>query len=127
MKRSLTLAAAAMIVAASTALSFAPAEAAPLVPSPVAKSNGDILQVQRWENFHGDRHSIFRDDNGWDRDRRWRGRHHHNRRHARHHRRNFYFGFPFALMPPYYSYHHQPHRRYYQDCFRTWDGQLICR
>ena len=32
----------------------------------------------------------------------------------------FYFGFPFAFRPRYYPYNG------YGDCFRTWDGYVVC-
>lgn len=122
MRRSISIIAAAAIAAGISAASFAPAQAAPISPPPVAQTDGAILQVQNWENFHGDRHNAFRDD-GWDRDRPRHRRHRHQRNF---YPNQFYFGFPFGAMPPFYM-PYRPHRQYYQDCFRTWDGQLICR
>ena len=117
MRRSLAV----LLAAATTmsAASFAPVQAAPVAPLPAAadQQNG-ILQVR-------DRDRGYNDG--------WRHRRHH--RHHRHHHRDynnfgafpgFYFGFGFPQA------YYQP-RRYYQpyygygDCFRTWDGQLICR
>lgn len=125
MRRSLPLIAAAAIVAASIA-TIAPAESAakpvllPLVATSPAQHGGAVELVQggRWDNNgwgHGDRHNAFRDD-------RWR----HHRRHRRHHSRHFrphpfFYGFPFAFVQPYHRH------RGYHNCFRTWDGQLLCR
>jgi hypothetical protein len=119
MRRSLSILAAAAIALGASVATLSPAMAAmPRLAPGATDTSSAIIQVQRWENFHGDRHNAFRDD-GWDRP-RWR----HQRRHNRfgHHRfRRHEFGFPFAFRPHFYPY---PSRR---DCFRTWDGQLICR
>jgi hypothetical protein len=120
MRRSLSIIAAAAIAVGASAASLSSTQAAMAVPTPVTTS-GAIVEVGgpggNWETFHGDRHNAFRDD-GWNNG--WR----HHRRH-RHHsnfrRRHFYFGFPFAFRPHFYPYNS------YRDCFRTWDGQLICR
>ena len=122
MRRSLGIIAAAAIALAASAASFSPAAAGMprLVPGAIDVTNNAIIQVQRWENFHGDRHNMFR-DRDWDRP-RWRHRRHHRFGHHRFRRHDpFYFGFPFAFRPHFYPY---PSHR---DCFRTWDGQLICR
>jgi hypothetical protein len=107
--------AAAAIVAG--AVSVTPVQASPK-QAPAFGTGGASVELAgqgRWRD--GDRRGHWRDR---DRDRRWR---HSNRRHHRqhHHAAPFYFGFPFAFAPPYYPYHG------YQNCFRTWDGQLICR
>jgi hypothetical protein len=118
MRRSLSILAAAAIAVGAAAATLSSAQAATPLPAPVATS-GDIIEVGgRWENFHGDRHNAFRDD-GWNR------RHFRRYPRFRHHGyypRRFHFGFPFAFRPLYY-----PYRSRYSDCFRTWDGQLICR
>lgn len=122
MRRTLAILAAATAIGASAA-TFAPAQAAPVGPMPVAGNQAGIDLVRDRERWGGD-WDRGHDDNGW------RYRHH---RHHRHYRRDdfgaypgFYFGFGFPQA------YYQP-RRYYQpyssygDCFRTWDGQLICR
>jgi hypothetical protein len=115
MRRSL-----AVLLAAATTMSasasFAPAQAAPRAP--LATMNGAQI-----EQVGGQ----------WNPQREGGRRHyrHHRRHHHRHHNDfdnfgGFYFGFGFPQA------YYQP-RRYYQpyygygDCFRTWDGQLICR
>jgi hypothetical protein len=117
MRRSLAI----LVVAATVAstVSFVPAQAAPVIPKPItatALQNGSIEQVR--EMRHRDR---WRDDDRW--------RHRHHRRHNRDFFPNqFYFGFGFPYYAPraYYRRHYQPYYGY-GDCFRTWDGQLICR
>jgi hypothetical protein len=119
MRRSLAILMAAATVVAAAA-SFNPAQAAPLGPTPLAVTqNGGIEQIR-------DRR---RGDDRWRHGDRWR----HSDRSRRHHRRHgayfsgFNFGFPFAYAPrAYYPRPYQPYYRY-GDCFRTWDGQLICR
>jgi hypothetical protein len=120
MRRSLSIIAAAVIAVGASIASSAPAEAAKLMRLPAAAAPaqvGTIMEVN--SPGHGDRHSAFRDDgwnDGWRYNRRNRYRQHGNfRRHQ-----PFYFGFPFAFVQPYrYT------RR--QDCFRTWEGYVVCR
>lgn len=122
MRRSFSFLVAAAVIAAVSAASFVPAQAAAPRPAPAVtgSAGGAIIEVGgRWETFHGDRHNAWRDD-GWGNDWRWRNRHHRrNRHHGNFFPNQFYFGFPFAFVQPYHN------RR--NDCFRTWDGQLICR
>jgi hypothetical protein len=114
------MSAAAAALAGFALISTLPAEAAQRMPYPAPLAQTDaIIQIGDWDYFHGDRHNAFRDD-GWNDNRRFR-RHHQRRHHARFHRRQFYFGFPFAFAPPFY-----PHPGY-RNCFRTWDGYLVCR
>lgn len=127
MRRSLSLLLAGALAVSLTAESMIPAQAAPR-PAPIATDSADVI-IKVAENFHGDRHNAFRDDgwndnwrwkkkrwrqSRWDRD-DWRPRRH------RHGFSQFQYGFPFAFV--------QPYRRHNRgnDCFRTWDGQLICR
>jgi hypothetical protein len=119
MRRPLSIIAAAAIIAGASAVSLSStASATPrLAPGATDTTNGAVIQVQSWENFHGDRHNAFRDD-GWNDG--WRPRRHLRNRHFSRHRRH-HFGFPFAFRPRFYPYNS------YGDCFRTWDGQLICR
>jgi hypothetical protein len=122
MRRSLSIIAAAAIAVGASAVSLSPTQAAMPRPAPVATDSvgGAIIQVGNWESFHGDRHNAFRDDgwnNGWRHRRQHRFRHHGNfRRHQ-----PFYFGFPFAFVQPYHRYN----RRH--DCFRNWEGYVVCR
>lgn len=120
MRRSLAILVAA--ATAASAMSFTPAQAAPVSPKPIAASalqHDGIEQVR--ERRHRDR---WRHDDGW--------RHRHHGR--RHRDRDFFFpnhfafGFGFPLYAPraYHRRHYQPYYGY-GDCFRTWDGQLICR
>jgi hypothetical protein len=119
MRRSLALFVAAATMLSASAVSFAPSQAAPVSPTPVATAlaNDGIEQVRERRG---------RGDDRWRHGNRWRddGRRHH--RHGRRHHQGFpgfFFGFPYAFPP-------QAHyRRHYYggDCFRTWDGQLICR
>jgi hypothetical protein len=114
MRRSLSIIAAAAIAVGASAASLSSAQAAMARPTPVATSDA-IIQIQGWER-HGDSHNAFRDDgwnNGW--------RHHRRHRHHSNFRRRHHFGFPFAFRPHFYPYNS------YRDCFRAWDGQLICR
>ena len=125
MRRSLSIiAAAAIAVAGASAVSLSSApcgDAQAGARCDRHRPNGAVIEVQGWENFHGDRHNAFRDD-GWNDGWRHLRRHHRFgntatcRRHRQHH-----FGFPFAFRPRYYPYNS------YGDCFRTWDGRLICR
>jgi hypothetical protein len=118
MRRFLSLLAVAAIAVTSSAVSFAPAQAAAprLMPAAAttAEYAGAIEQIR-----HRRRHHEGWREGGWHDD-RWRHRRH--RRYGRHfHPQPFYFGFPFAFAQPYYPYHRG------RNCFRTWDGQLICR
>jgi hypothetical protein len=119
MRRSLSILAAAAVVAGASAVSLTPAQAA--TPRPIQlvaeqKPMVDLITHRRWHDgeFHG-----------WRNDEDYRPRNRHRRRHARRHRDRdfypFYFGFPFAFTPHYY-----PYRRGH-NCFRTWDGYLVCR
>ena len=119
MRRSLSIIAAAAIAVGASVASSAPAEAAKLMRLPAATPAqvGTIMEVN--SPGHGDRHSVFRDD-GWNDG--WRQRRHPRfRQHRNFYPNGFYFGFPFAFRPPMHSYNR------YDDCFRTWDGPLICR
>ena len=120
MRRSLSIIAAAAIAVGASAASLSFAEAAMPRPASVSTS-GEIIEIGgRWDRDRG-RHHRFRDDDGPNRG--WR--HHRRQNRFGHYRRRhqpFYFGFPFAFRPHYY-----PYRNRYNDCFRTWDGQLICR
>lgn len=118
MRRSLSIIAAAAIAVGASVASSAPAEAAKLMRLPAAATPaqvGTIMEVN--SPGHGDRHNAGRDD-GWDDGWRYNRR---NRHHGNFRRNQFFFGFPFAFRPPMHSYNR------YDDCFRTWDGQLICR
>lgn len=119
MRGSLSAFVAAAAIAGVAAISFPRAEAAqwPSFPAPAAQGGGSIIQVGEWL-YHGDTHNAWKED-GWNDGRRYRDRRQF-RRHA-YRPRTFYFGFPFAFAPPYYPYNRQ------RDCFRTWDGQLVCR
>ena len=114
--------AAATAVMAATA-SLTPVQAAPVSPTPLAVvdvQNGGIEQIR--ERRRGDR---WRNDDRWRH--RDRGRRHHRHRGHQNFFPGFAFGFPFAYAPrAYYPRPYQPYYRY-GDCFRTWDGQLICR
>ena len=117
MRHSLGIIAAAAIAFGAASLSPA-AATLKLVPGAVDATNDAIVQVQNWENFHGDRHNAFRDD-GWNDG--WRHRRHHRFRHSRYHRNHDFFGFPFAFRPRFYPYNSN------RDCFRAWVGSLVCR
>ena len=125
MRPSLAILLAAATAITASAASFAPAQAAPVGPMPVAGDQQTGVELIRDRERWGGDWDRGHDNDGW--------RHH--RRHHRHHRYyrddfgsfpgfSFSFGFPQAYYQP---------RRYYQpyygygDCFRTWDGQLICR
>jgi len=100
-------------MASVAVLSWTPAGAAGL-HSPAASAERAIIQA----GYSRDRHRNYYRHGG--------RRYGHYRRHHRHHdfsSGGFYFGFPFSILPPYYSYH----PRSYGNCFRTWDGQLLCR
>jgi len=115
MRRSISIIAAAAIAAGVSAASLAPVQSAPR-PVSIATS-GEGASAVELIRHRRDRERHWRDDDGR---RHWRQNRH--RRHNRHFYPNqFYFGFPFAFAPPFY-----PHRGY-QNCFRTWDGQLLCR
>jgi hypothetical protein len=124
MQRSLSIIAAAAIAVGASAASLSPTQAAPR-PAQVETSDS-IIEIQNWENFHGDRHNSFRDDgwndDGWNDGRRYHRRHHRFRNQGFHHNRPFYFGFPFAFRPQYY-----PYNNYHRDCFRTWEGYVVCQ
>jgi hypothetical protein len=120
MRRSLSIIAAAAIAVGVSVASSAPAEAAKLMRLPAAAAPvqvGTIMEVN--SPGHGDRHSVFRDD-GWNNNWRYQRRNRY-RQHGNFRRNGFYFGFPFAFRPMYYPYNS------YGDCFRAWDGQVICR
>lgn len=120
MPRSLSIIAAAAIAVGASVASSAPAEAAKSVRLPAAATPvqvGAIMEVN--SPGHGDRHNAFRDD-GWNDDRRFR-RHPRFRHQSRFRRDPFYFGFPFAFRPQFYPYRRRG------DCFRTWDGYIVCR
>jgi len=123
MRRSLSIIAAAAIAVGASAASLSPTQAAMLTPAPVATGDA-IVEVGgpggNWETFHGDRHNAFRDD-GWNNG--WRHRRHNRFRHHGNFRRHqpFYFGFPFAFVQPYHRYDRR------RDCFRTWEGYVVCR
>jgi hypothetical protein len=116
MRRSLATFMAAATAIAATA-TFIPAQAAPVSPTVLATVGIDSGSVQQIRDWRRDDHRRGGDDN-------WRHRHHH-----RHDNGGFsfpfYFGFPFAPQ----AYYQRPYQPYYGygDCFRTWDGQLICR
>jgi hypothetical protein len=105
-----TLLAAAALGAA--AASIPSAQAAPLQPA--FASDAAVGNVE-----------LVRDRRGHDDD-RWRNRHHRRHHHNRRDR-GFSFGFPYSSVPQ--AYYGRPYQPYYGygDCFRTWDGQLICR
>jgi hypothetical protein len=122
MRRSLAILFAAATAVTAAATSFTSAQAAPVSPTLLAATalQSDGVEQVRHKRGH-DR---------WRHDDRWRHRDR-GRRHHRHHGANvfpgFHFGFPFAYAPrAYYPRPYQPYARY-GDCFRTWDGQLICR
>jgi hypothetical protein len=103
MRRSVSIIAAAAILAASS-IEVAPAQAAGIAAAPLAASaNGGIMKT----------HDAYR--------------HHRRDRHRQYSYRRrqvppFFYGFPFPFRPYAYQY-----PRYRQDCFRTWDGRLYCR
>jgi hypothetical protein len=119
MRRSFAVLLAAATAIGASAASFAPAQAASWAPQ--ITTGGGIEQVRDRERWGGD----------WDRghDNGWR----HHRRHHRHHRDDFGgfpgFSFSFGVPQAYYRPYHPYYQPYYGygDCFRTWDGQLICR
>jgi hypothetical protein len=126
MQRSHAILLAAATVLGTSAASL-PAQAAARAPE-VTSTGVQIEQIRDRERWGGDRERWGGDwDRGHDGD-NWR-----HRRHHRHHRDydngfsgfSFNFGFPQAYYQPYPRYY-QPYRGY-SDCFRTWDGQLICR
>jgi hypothetical protein len=103
MRRSVSVIAAAAILAASS-VGLAPAEAAGISAAPLAaSSNSGIVKA----------HDAYR-------------HHRRDRRRSYSYRRYqmppFFYGFPFPFRPYAYQY---PRRR--PDCFRTWDGRLYCR
>ena len=124
MRRSRAILMAAATALAAATVSFTSAQAAPVGPTQLAVTdfqNGGVEQIRERR----------RGDDRWRHGDRWR----HSDRGRRHHRRNgnygpafgFYLGFPFNIAPQaYYRRPYQPYHRY-GDCFRTWDGQLICR
>ena len=111
---------AAAAIAGLALLSSAPAGAASfLVPEVPGESA--IVQADYTFERHGDTHNAFREEyqEGIGRFSPYRRYHRYNRFYPRAH----HFGFPFRYMRPYHSYH----RGFYGNCFRTWDGQLICQ
>jgi Ni/Co efflux regulator RcnB len=97
MKRPLSIALAAALVASTLAMSAAPTAAQGVEFGVTARSG-------EWHD-------------NWDRD-DWRWRHGHRRHHVA---PGFYFNF--GIPHPRYSYYRPRHR----DCFRDWDGTLVCR
>ena len=116
MRRSLAILFATATAIGASAATSSLSQAAPM-PAPALTGSGAIEQVEDRYWGGGD----------WGHGHR---RHHGHHRHHRHHGDydgygggpgfSFNFGFPQAYYRPYYT---QP---YYGDCFRTWDGQLIC-
>ncbi len=121
MRRSL-----AILMAAATAVTMTatlvPAQAAPVgvTPTVLAGASADPTSVQQvdWRD-----HNRRRGNDGWGNDDNWR----HHRHHRRYDNRGFSFSFGFPVAPQ--AYYRRPYQPYYGygDCFRTWDGQLICR
>jgi opacity protein-like surface antigen len=121
MRRSLAILLAAATAVSASAATFTQAQAAPR--SAPAVTTGAAVEQVRERHGHGGH--------------RGHGGHHrgHGGHHGGHHRGHhngfnsfdsfgvfpgfaFGFGFPQVYYQPYYGY---------GDCFRTWDGQLICR
>jgi hypothetical protein len=105
----------AAVIASLALISSAPAGAASFVV-PEAPGESAILQADYTFERHGDTHNAFREEYQFSSHRRYH-------RYNRHYPRARHFGYPFRYMPPYHSYH----RGSYGNCFRTWDGQLLCR
>jgi hypothetical protein len=102
MKRPLSLVLAAALAASTMAISVGPA---------AAQGVGVTFGVGGWDNdrWHG--------DDGW------------RYRHYRH-RDDFAPGFSFSIGTPYpYSraYYHPRHYYRDRDCWRQWDGEIVCR
>jgi hypothetical protein len=117
MRRSLAILMAAAAALSVSATAFTPAQAAP-IRAPMASADFQSAGIVQVDHRRGDR---WRDDS-------WRNRHHRRHRDRDFFPNQFYFGFgvPYYAPRAYYRPRYQP---YYGagDCFRTWDGQLICR
>jgi len=120
MRRSLAILLATAAAAAASAATLSVTQAAPLPAPAVTTGIGAVEPVR-------DRHWDGGDWNNGD----WNYGHRRHHGHHGHHRDNygvfpgfsFGFGYPQAYYRPHY---YQPYYGY-GDCFRTWDGQLICR
>ena len=104
-----------------------PDQAAPLPAPGVTTGSGTIEQVRERHGHGGYGHHRGHGGGHY----HGGGGHYYGGHHHGHHGFNnfgvfpgfaFSFGFPQAYYQPYY----QPYYGY-GDCFRTWDGQLICR
>jgi hypothetical protein len=119
MRRSLAILMAAATAIAASAATFTPSQAAPVSPTATVLTDQSAAIQQIRDRHRGDR---------WRGDDNWRYRHHRS-----HGRDNSFPGFYFGFGAPFYAPQAYYRRPYYQpfngygDCFRTWDGQVICR
>ena len=125
MRRSFVILAAAAIAVGASAVSLSSAgTAAPRPAQATIGTDGSAIIQVDWESRewgHGGGHNAFRDDRNDNWNNGWSNRRHNRFRNSRFRRDPFYFGFPFAFRPQYYPYRRRG------DCFRTWDGYIVCR
>jgi hypothetical protein len=118
MGRQLSITSATLIVAGAWLAGISTAASTPR-PALLTKASADAtVEFGNWNYDQRERNSAFSID--WNDSRRYRRRDR-DRYVSRYRSRPSYFGFPFASRPLFYPY---PSRG---DCFRTWDGQVICR
>jgi len=118
MMQSLQGALVAAAIASLVVLSAEPTAAASLM-APRAPG-ASAIHVDYTRERHGDTHNAFQEEFNEGIGRFSPYYRHYG--HRRYYPRARYLGFPFRAMPPYSSYH----PGYYGNCFRTWDGQLLC-